>query len=123
MILDMTGNHTLVKVPADKMRNIRRATSRLLQMAKKGPVPARAVAHVAGRITAVTRAIAPARLMLRAVYKDLGAARSWSATVSLSHQAQTDLSLFLERIQNWNGNHLSTPDPDITVTTDASDYG
>ena len=123
MILDMTGNHTLVKVPADKMRNIRRATSRLLQMAKKGPVPARAVAHVAGRITAVTRAIAPARLMLRAVYKDLGAARSWSATVSLSHQAQTDLNLFLERIQNWNGNHLSTPDPDITVTTDVSDYG
>ena len=49
-----------------KMRNIRRATSRLLQKAKNGPVPARAIAHVAGRVTAVTRAIAPARLMLRA---------------------------------------------------------
>lgn len=123
MIFQTSGEHVMVRVPADKLRSIRRLTGRLLSKAKTSSVPVRMVAQVAGHIMAVTKAVAPARMMLRSVYKDIGTARTWSSTVCLSNQALEDLQGLLSRIQTWNGHYLTTPTPDVTVTTDASDYG
>eukprot|EP00117_Sycon_ciliatum_P013786 scpid46822/ scgid14313/ Transposon Ty3-I Gag-Pol polyprotein; Gag3-Pol3; Transposon Ty3-2 TYA-TYB polyprotein; Capsid protein; p24; Spacer peptide p3; Nucleocapsid protein p11; Ty3 protease; p16; Spacer peptide J; Reverse transcriptase/ribonuclease H; p55; Integrase p52; Integrase p49 len=99
-------------------------TGRILRQAEEaGTVPTRTLAQLAGRITAATKAAAPARLMLRAVYRDIGSATSWSSSVRLSPQSRKDLLRIRDQLQDWNGRYLSIPTPSIAVTTDASDYG
>ena len=123
MVLHTAGTNILVRVPKDKLRSIRRAARRLLSKATTGSIPVRSLAQVAGRIMAVTKAISPTRMMLRSVYRDIAAAGSWSSSVYSSSEAKQDLALFPERIANWNGSYLTIPEPDVTISTDALDYG
>ena len=120
---DTSSRQVLVRVPSDKLLTIRRTTTRLLRDSHERSVPTRVVAQVAGRIAAVTKAVPPARLMLRALYRHLAKARNVNRAVTLSRQSLTDLEHFLERIQTWNGRYLTTPSPSVTMTTNASDYG
>ncbi len=108
-------------VPADKRRAIRHELKRLLS--RDGPVPVRRLAHVAGLCLSVSRAIAPAKLLLRNLYRDIANAPCWSAAVGLSDAARADLRWWIAALDGWNGACPLPRPADLTLSTDASDLG
>lgn len=115
-----TRGQVQYRIPAEKRRSIRHEIARLLRADRP---PVRRVAHVAGLCLSVSRALTPAKLLLRNVYRDVSLAPSWGARIVLSPAARQDLEWWLSGLESWNGAcPLPTP-ADFTLATDASDIG
>lgn len=124
--IDTSGRTPKLKVPRKKRRDIERQIRHFLSKAHTNPfrlVPARMAARLAGVCTAVTNAVVPGRLMLRALYKDLHQASRWDDDVCLSKKATRDLLQFAQHLHAWNGRALLPPTTDLVLYTDASDKG
>nr|WP_300148092.1 reverse transcriptase domain-containing protein [Propionicimonas sp.] len=116
-----TSPAVVYAVPADKRRAIKHEIRRLL--GAPGPVHVRRVAHVAGLCLSVSRAIMPAKLLLRNVYRDIADAPSWNARFRLSCAARADLAWWLEGLEGWNGACPLPLPADVRCATDASELG
>ena len=107
-------------VPAEKRRAIRHEIARLLRCSRPH---VRRVAHVAGLCLSVSRAVAPAKFLLRNVYRVVAAAPNWHCCVELDEPARGDLRWWLEGLEGWNGACPLPAPADLTCATDASDVG
>ena len=83
-IIDSTGSAVHLKVPAPKVHSIRHDIARLQRKAHAGTVSARALASLLGRLVATMRAVLPAKLLLRNLYRDLHSVPSFEAYLTLS---------------------------------------
>lgn len=118
-----SGESPCVKVPGDKLRKVRHDVARLLKLAEAGPVSSKKVASVVGYCCSLTRAVIPARMYLRDVYRCLGGSGRREQLISLSPAALDNLRWWKDHLADWNGKTLLPLPIDRTLTTDASEFG
>lgn len=118
-----SGESPCVKVPGDKLRKVRHDVARLLKLAEAGPVSSKKVASVVGYCCSLTRAVIPARMYLRDVYRCLGGSARREQLISLSPAALDNLRWWKDHLADWNGKTLLPLPIDRTLTTDASEFG
>ena len=121
-IIDSIGpnNTPWIKIPVKKLNKLKKDIRRVI---KAGHVQARGLARIAGMCVAMTKAILPAKLKLRNVYRLLAKKTSWSDSLLLDKAAHSDLLWWLESLSTWNGAPISLAPPDIQIATDASGTG
>jgi hypothetical protein len=114
-------------VPAPRIRKVRADIRRLLRQAEAGMVPVTFLQRIAGQCVSMTRSIAPAKLMLRSVFRDINS--GWDTPrhkrdyVPLSPAARRDLQWWLDSLQDWNGLQAISAYHDLVFSTDASHIG
>ena len=117
------SNSILVKVPCKRIQKLKKDIKRLLI---KGKGTARFIARVCGQIVSMTKAILPAKLLLRNLYRLLATKTSWQEVISVDKHSNTDLEWWLDSLHAWNGRYYSLDDqkkPVIQIATDASCSG
>ena len=109
-------------VPEDKLSCLCDLLQSLLE---KHLFPAKLLASAVGRIISMSLALGPvARLMTRSLYAVLNTRISWCTQLQLSDEAKQELSFWLTRIQQFNGQNLwPKPSAVRVVYSDASCTG
>lgn len=111
------------EIPAQKKRSLVRDILALLKEADKGQVPVRKVAAVAGHCISLARAVLPAKMLLRNLYRDISQRRSWSSKIVLSNPAREDLEEWVHGLKKWQGCPAVPRNPDMVLETDSSLQG
>jgi len=122
-IIDAESEIPTCRVPAEKLTRVRHDVTCLLNQAQKGPVPSKRVASVAGFCCSLTRAVIPAKMFLRDIYRCLGSRGSVNTLISLTPEAIENLKWWKENLQQWNGKALLPLAIDLTLMMDASRTG
>lgn len=111
-----------LQVLPHKIKKLKRGLRYVLHNAFKA-VNVRLLARLAGQCIAMTKAIVPAKLLLRNVYRTIATKTSWDDCVYLDEKCVLDLKWWLRAVSNWNGAPLMVRQPEIQVETDASGFG
>ena len=109
-----------IKVLHEKVKKLKYCIRRALI---KESLPVRQLAKIAGMCIAMTRAVIPAKLLLRNIYRCIAKKTSWSSIITIDKHAKNDLMWWLSAIEQWNGAPLFVSPPDIQCETDASASG
>ena len=110
-----------IQIPATRIKRLKHDINRAL---RRGFISARALAKITGQCISMSKAILPAKLLLRNIYRDLSKRLSWQDVITLSKSATKDLKWWLDSISAWNGRSFETKETDIIqVTCDASKTG
>jgi hypothetical protein len=72
---------------------------------------------------ALSTAVAPAKLLLRSLYRCLATKANWRDKVLLSAEALRDLHWWRENLCHWTSSHATPPPPSMDLQTDASQTG
>ena len=121
IITNKTPNKIFIQIPATRLKHLRHDINRAL---KKGKLSARALAKITGQCISMSKAILPAKLLLRNIYRDLSTRTSWQDTIILSDSAIKDLKWWLSSMSAWNGTAFEPKATNIIqVTCDASSSG
>ena len=89
-----------IAIPKSRIQSVRHDIKLAL---KKGQVLARGLARIAGKCVSMAKAILPAKLMLRNVYRLLKQRISWQDTLQLDMGTITDLNWWNTALSSWNG--------------------
>jgi hypothetical protein len=112
------------KVPAEKMKNIKRDIMEILADPLK-PIKLRHLARIIGKLMALELAILPTRLktwkMLR--WKNQHLVIGWEGKLRLSSAVIKEIQWWKDNITNWNGRAIILKPPQRVVTSDASELG
>ena len=109
-----------IQVLQEKVRKLKSLIRRTLNAMS---VSARQLAKVVGQCIAMMRAVIPAKLLLRNVYRNLASRESWHSHLILDKHARRDLNWWLNAINQWNGAPLLAKQPEIQIECDASASG
>ena len=109
-----------VKVTQKKMHKLRRHINQALKYKK---VHARFLAKIGGECIAMMKAVLPAKLLLRNLYRTLSSRTSWNSEVIIDEHCAKDLQWWLDALKNWNGSPLLKKEIEVQVETDASGTG
>ena len=92
---------------------------------KEDLISARLLARVCGQCVAMTRAVAPGKLLLRNAYRLLSSRTSWSDKLTLDAATRSDLLWWESALgpNGWNVREISIRPIDVQIETDASDSG
>ena len=90
---------------------------------KKKVLSARSLARISGQCIAMSKAIIPAKLLLRNIYKVLRKRTSWQDKLELDTGCIKDLTWWLNGIKSWNGCAIHHKPIDFQLVTDASHIG
>ena len=118
LILTNVGDNSVwLKVPKSRIDKVKREIKRALN---KGCAKARTIARIAGQIVSMTKAVMPAKLLLRNLYRCLKNRKSWNDILILDSEATKDLQWWTKALYVWNGTAFNCELPEITIATDAS---
>ncbi len=92
-------------------------------MLNKGQATARALARIAGQIVSMTKAVTPAKLLLRNLYRCLKSRKSWQDMLTLDLESIRDLKWWIQAFDSWNGRAVEPQGTPIEIATDASAEG
>ena len=107
-----------LSVPKDRLKKVKRDITRVLT---KGSASARALARIAGQCISMTKAVIPAKLLLRNLYRCLKQKSNWQDTLVIDKATEYDLHWWWSALDHWNGQAFSTKCRDcVQMTTDAS---
>ena len=113
-----------LKVPGQKIRDLRREASKLIN---KTTCTIRQLASFIGKAVAMTAAVFPARLkvqrLLAVKIQALKSGASWSDLISIPHEATAELLWWRTNLQQWNGQSWIVANPQVDIYTDASSSG
>ena len=114
-----------LSLPGEKLHYIRMEVRQHLQ---RPQVIARQLAQLIGKLHAASQAVLPAPLFYQSLQGDLQRALSltnqnYNAVLSLSTQAQEELSWWQEKLAQWNGKVLLCRQQTMIITSDASLQG
>lgn len=109
-----------LKVPKNRIDKVKKDIKRIL---KKDQVTARALARIAGQIVSMTKAVTPAKLLLRNLYQCLRSRTSWQDLLTLDIESIKDLRWWLKAFEAWNGRAFRHQSISIEIATDASAEG
>lgn len=109
-----------LRVTAAKIHKLKRSIKRCLSL---GTVTARGLARITGQCISMTKAILPAKLLLRNTYRVLSTRQNWDSLVTLDRPAEQDLRWWYTAVNNWNGAPLGQKAVQAQVETDASSRG
>ena len=112
-------------VPTERRNNVMKAAAKLLRRARKGPILARELAIVTGKIQATAEAVLPQRAYSMALVRELGRllrrTHSYESQLSLSEKAMEQLDWWKTNLPLWNGRSWAGELPTaVVLTTDAS---
>ena len=108
-----------IKVKHNKIHKLRRHIRGAL---KAGSVQVRSLARIAGECVAMVKAVLPAKLLLRNIYRTIAKRSSWDSLVEIT-ECKQDLLWWLHALANWNGAPIRQKEPELQLTTDASESG
>jgi hypothetical protein len=111
------------RISGKKLHNIKHEVSRLIKVSQQDKIPVRYLARIAGKCMAVTRAVLPARMFLRNVYKLIANAPTWNSRIYLNLAAVAELSWWRDSLTHWNGRTVINKPPEVVLETDASATG
>ena len=106
-----------IKIPPKRIRKLRHDIDRLL---RRDIVTARQLARVAGQCVAMSKAVVPAKLLLRDIYKLLKTRTDWDTKIYLSEEARRELVWWRSALNSWNGAAAPRRTIDTQLVTDAS---
>jgi ribonuclease HI len=124
-IIDSSGkNVPWIYIPRSRINKLRHDMRRIIARPQVG-IKARHLARITGQCISMCKAILPAKLKLRNLYKILRARRSWHDVLYMDTTALDDLVWWYEALDKgqWNGAPISHKDIDIQLETDASGHG
>ena len=108
-----------LRVLPSKIRKLRN----ILHALENPTMTARYVAKITGQCVAMTKAIAPSKLLLQNIYRVLSSRDSWDSLVTLTEAAKEDLRWWLSALKNWNRAPLHNRSVDLQISNDASSLG
>ena len=110
-----------LQVTQKKMHKLRR---HLAVAIKAYDVQARFLAKIGGECIAMMKAVLPAKLLLRNLYRNLAAKQTWDSRVVIEESCREDLKWWFNSLKNWNGAPLLRSNKQlIQIDTDASGSG
>jgi hypothetical protein len=83
----------------------------------------RGLARIAGQCISMVKAILPAKLLLRNIYRLLQSRSLWQDTLVFDLGVINDLNWWLSALHHWNGRAVQPHTTPIQMTTDASAIG
>lgn len=92
-------------------------------MIKKGEPSARALARITGQCISMSKAVIPAKLLLRNLYKLLRQRKYWQDILILDQGCLKDLGCWQTVLKSWNGCAFCPKGIEVQLTTDASSIG
>ena len=118
--MDMT-----LSLPRNKILDIR---SRCQDMIPCSSVSVRQLAKLIGKLTATALAIIPGPLYCRQLQMLktkalLKGQQNYEAILTLTAECKTELAWWVESLETYNGRSFIAPNPDMTITSDASKAG
>ena len=114
------GERVVIKVPGDRIRKAKKDIRRVLSGTY---VKARQLARVTGQLISMSKAILPAKLLLRNAYRLLKSRDSWESELVVDGPTRADLEWWLSALTTWNGIHVCNREIDCQMSTDASKTG
>jgi hypothetical protein len=116
-----------VEVPEVKMTQVVELAQHLFEVPVGQPIPVRRLASTAGKVVALSRAFAPARLLTRSFFRLFDAAHrnkwQWNEPVIMTTDVQIDAQRLLQMLPRFNGKAAWWPARTEVVFTDASTMG
>lgn len=114
-----SNNSVWLEIPNSRIRKVKHDISRVL---RKGCVTARGLARIAGQLISMSKAIIPAKLLLRNIYRLLASRSSWSEVLTIDIHSSGDLDWWRKNLTSWNGRFLCKYNAAecVQVATDAS---
>ena len=110
-----------IQIPKHRINRLRHDIQRAI---KNGKLSARALAKITGQCISMSKAILPAKLLLRNIYRDLATRSSWQDILVLSESALKDLQWWLKSMSAWNGTAFESKATNIVqMACDASSSG
>ena len=109
-----------IKIPQKRITKLRHDIRLAL---KKKVLSARSLARISGQCIAMSKAIIPAKLLLRNIYKVLRKRTSWQDKLELDTGCIKDLTWWLNGLKSWNGCAIHHKPIDFQLVTDASHIG
>ena len=117
-----TDGNPWIYIPKQRIRKLKHDIRRVI---KHPCIKAKHLARITGQCISMCKAIIPAKLKLRNLYKVLRMRSSWHDTLMLDEPAINDLIWWSEALETdaWNGAPISNKAFDVQIETDASGYG
>ncbi len=115
-----SDNQVWIRIPGARIHRLRHDLRRALH---KGSLTARALARIAGQCVSMAKAIVPAKLLLRNLYRLLSTRVTWQDVLCLDKGCVSDLQWWISALQSWNGAAAPSRKIDLQVTSDASAVG
>ena len=109
-----------IEIPKRRITRLRHDIKLVLN---KGVVSARGLARISGQCISMSKAILPAKLLLRNLYRLLRSRTSWQDKLILDLGTIKDLKWWMDALNSWNGSAAPRRVIDIQLTTDASQTG
>jgi len=109
-----------ISVPNDRIKSLRKDIVRILQYSS---VKVRKLARVAGQCVSMTKAILPAKLLLRNIYRTIATRSDWNSEVILDNGTRIDLNWWIAALESWNGQCMVPKQVTLQLVTDASSTG
>lgn len=122
--IDSVGenNEPWLSIPRQRIQKLRHDICRILNAPFHG-IKAKGLARITGQCIAMCKAVLPAKLKLRNLYKILRIRNSWHDTLYLDASAIEDLKWWYHALYSWNGAPAIRKEIDVQIETDASGYG
>jgi ribonuclease HI len=116
-----------VEVPESKVAQVSQLAQHLTSVPVNAPIQARHLASVAGKVVALSRAFAPARLLTRSFYRLIDSTHrakwEWSDPVLMTEAIRMDAKRLLSMLQVFNGRSAWWPARVEVLYSDASTTG
>ena len=109
-----------IKIPNERISKLCKDINRALN---KGQITARALARIAGQCISMAKAVLPAKLLLRNIYRLLRTRSTWQDILVLDEPTVSDLHWWKASLKSWNGRAVQPKQIDFQLTTDASSMG
>lgn len=120
IICSNTDKGVCIKIPNRRITKLRHDINVVI---KRGYVTARGLARITGQCVSMAKAIIPAKLLLRNLYRLLQKRGSWQDKLLLDKGSIQDLNWWFTGLKAWNGRTIHQNITDIQLTTDASTVG
>ena len=118
----MTKDSVWIEIPKDRIRKVRHDIARVL---KRKSVTARGLARITGQLVSMSKAVIPAKLLLRNAYRLLKTGYNWSDILLVDQPTHNDLTWWFESLKAWNGRSIADSSciETVQIVTDASAHG
>ena len=117
-----TKDSVWIEIPKDRIRKVRHDIARVL---KRKSVTARGLARITGQLVSMSKAVIPAKLLLRNAYRLLKTRYNWSDILLVDQPTHNDLTWWFESLKAWNGRSIADSSciETVQIATDASAHG
>ena len=114
-------NCVCISIPNSRIRKLKKDIAYIL---KHNTATARGLARVAGQCVSMTKAVIPAKLLLRNLYRCLAKKKAWNEKLIIDTATRADLQWWHTALTSWNGKSFSHDIREVCIIeSDASKEG